>query len=51
MLWDWNADVVLTDDVFQPIKACHVAHSWTSKLFLSDGHDLSIVSIIEGSPP
>lgn len=31
------------DDVFHSIRACHLAESCASELFLSDGHDLPIV--------
>lgn len=48
ILFEQNADVVLIDDVFQPVKICHVTQSWASELFSSDGLDLPIVSIIRG---
>lgn len=55
--WTKNTDVILTDnvtwtdDVFQPIRACHITQSWAFKLFSFDGYDLPIVSINRGLSP
>ena len=51
ILLDRNIDVVLTNDGFKPITACHVAQSRAFELLASDGHDLPIVSINKGLPP